>query len=133
MTERMRFSFGNIAPSVILSTYPIGLIVRMTGPSHRANLIPSAGRIEGSPWRAADQRKERAEKEGDEKKKKPMRRRRVSAGGVRSVKMLIRGTQWKETLLLLDRRCHSERGCAVRRPVNRTVTSSIRARPRRTD
>lgn len=68
MTERMRFSFGNIAPSVILSTYPIGLIVPMTGPSHRANLIPSAGRIEGSPRRAADQRKERAEEEDDGEK-----------------------------------------------------------------
>jgi len=54
MAERMRFSFGNIASSVILSTYSIGLIAPMTGPSHRANLIPSAGRIEGSPWRAAD-------------------------------------------------------------------------------
>jgi len=54
MAERIQFSFGNIASSVILSTYSIGLIAPMTRPSHRANLIPSAGRIEGSPWQAVD-------------------------------------------------------------------------------
>lgn len=68
MMERMQFSFGNIALSVILSTYPIGLIAPMTGPSHRANLIPSAGRIEGSPWRAADRRKMRADGEEEEER-----------------------------------------------------------------
>lgn len=69
MTERMRFSFGNIAPGVILSTYPIGLIVPMTGPSHRANLIPSAGRIEGSPRRTSG-RSARPEEEEERKKKR---------------------------------------------------------------
>lgn len=66
MTKRMRFSFGNITLSVILSTYPIGLIVPMTGPSHRANLIPST---EGSPRCAANQRKKSA-RMGKKRKKK---------------------------------------------------------------
>lgn len=60
--------------------YPIGLIASMTGPNHRANLIPSAGRGI-SPLQ--EEEEEKVTEAG------------LPAGDAWSVKMLIRGTPRK--------------------------------------
>lgn len=63
-----------------LPTYPIGLIASMTGPNHRANLIPSAGSHGREISPLLEEEEEKVTEAG------------LPAGDARSVKMLIRGT-----------------------------------------
>lgn len=64
--------------------YPIGLIASMTGPNHRANLIPSAGSHGRGISPSQEEEEEKVTKAG------------LPAGDASSVKMLIRGTPRKE-------------------------------------
>lgn len=74
-------SHSVISPS--LPMYPIGLIASMTGPNHRANLIPSTGSHGRGISPLQEEEEEKVTEAG------------LPAGDARSVKMLIRGTPRK--------------------------------------